>query len=60
MTPSKANLLEAVPVYRLACSTTGTTVGIEYRWNTGDLSVLWCDHYCEDVVRQPITGQDLD
>ena len=62
MTSSKADLLEAVPVYRLVCSITDRTVGIEYRWNTGEVSILWRDSFRkeEDLVRQPIARQDVD
>ncbi len=62
MTSSKADLLEAVPAYWLVCRTTDRTVGIEYRWNTGEVSVLWRDSFREDedLVRQPITRQYVD
>lgn len=60
MTSIKANLLEAVPIYRLICNITGVTVGIEYRWNTDETSILWRDGLCEDTVRQPITRQDVN
>lgn len=60
MTSFKADLLEAKPAYRLACRITGTIVGIEYHWNTGEASVLWRDKVYDEVVRLPIKRPDVE
>lgn len=46
--------LEAVPINRLINPSSGTAVGIEYLWDTGETSILWRDKVCEDVLRVPI------
>jgi hypothetical protein len=60
LTSHNANLLEAVPINRLVCETSGITVGIEYRWNTGELAILWRDTIREDSVRLPIENRDKE
>lgn len=41
LTHIEDDLIEAVPIYKLLCPSTGALVGYEYRWNTGQLSILW-------------------
>lgn len=45
---------EAVPICRLVCQETGEVVGIEYRWNTGEISVLWRGETSKAFVKRPI------
>jgi hypothetical protein len=57
-------MLEAVPINRLICKTTEQVVGIEYMWNTGEVSVLWCVATRPEIVRiainKPINKQTKD
>jgi len=60
LTSHNANLLEAVPINRLVCETSGVTVGLEYRWNTGEVAVLWRGGARDDAVRRPIKNSDTE
>ncbi|MGB5862807.1 MAG: hypothetical protein WBG95_00745 [Sulfitobacter sp.] len=60
MTSLEADLFEATPIYRLDCKTSGVIVGIEYRWNTGMVGVLWRDGTHENAVRVPITSHNQE
>jgi hypothetical protein len=51
LTIHNTDALEAVPINRLICPSTSLTVGYEYRWNNGDLAVLWLGAEYEDVIR---------
>jgi len=56
LTSSKQNLLEATAIYRLICNTTGRTVGIEYRWESGEIGILWREEVDLEAKRVPINA----
>lgn len=45
---------EATPVFRLVDRGSDRTVGIEYRWNTGETSILWRGGSVDKFIRLPI------
>ena len=57
---TETELREATPLNRLVCRSNGVTVGIEYRWNTGEVGVLWRDEVFEDTLRVPIEKRNRE
>ena len=44
------DLREATPVRKIVCRSTGAILGYEYRWDTGEIGVLWLDGEHDDVT----------
>lgn len=51
---------EATPVFRLVDRASNHTVGIEYRWITGELSILWRGGSVDKFKRVPIVSPNPD
>jgi len=56
MALSKFERLEAIPTHRIICGETDTLVGIAYRWNAGEVAVMWRGEPRTDVLWFPING----
>ena len=50
------NLLEATAIYRLICNKTGRTVGIEYRWESGEIGIFWREEVDLEAKRVPLNS----
>ena len=54
LTSNKADPSEAVPINRLTCAKGSYVVGIEYRWDTGETSILWKNDPVDNFSREPV------
>ena len=50
MKPKRSRKLFCTVIARIIDASTGEEAGLLYRWNTGDLAIMWKDEKCDEVV----------
>lgn len=53
------DLLEAKPTCLLLDHVSSKIIGVEYRWNTGEISILWRGIPVDDYIRVPIVQSSV-
>ena len=56
----RSEFMEAIPIYKLICPSSGATIGYEYRWNTGETAILWHGSAQENFIRITIGGRSIE